>query len=600
MVVLRTALGLLAATSSAFAAFQLTTSSSQYVVDTNAGLVFAVSRTGGNLVSIKYNNIEVQDSSKPSAINSGFGTSTVTAQQIGTDYIKVTVKSSSLPVTHHWIAKRNEANIYMATANTAEVDPGEFRMLFRLKPSALPNGYTANGVQVSQIAGGTAIEGSDVYNVGGTTRSKFYSSERFIDDQVHGVSGSGVGAYMVLPGTAYETSSGGPFMRDINNQQGSQQEVYVYWNSGHLRTEPWRFGLHGPYALVFTTGSKPSANLDTSFFEQLSIDGYVPKSGRGQVTGTTSGVPSNFETVVHWYNTAAQYWTKSSGGKYTSPYMKPGTYTVKMYKNEYPVYTGSVTVTKGSTTTHNIASTEPTRSVIWKIGEFDGQPFELKNGDKFLRMHPSDSRMSSWGGTYTVGTSSARDFPMAIFKSIGNAAVINFNLNTVPSNAILRIGTTLSFGGGRPSVTINSYSPAAPGAPTNLDSRGVTRGGYRGLGEEYTFSIPAGTLKVGANTITIGVASGSSGTTFLSPNFIVDAVQLEGSGGTTGGGVTTTTIRPPATTTTSRAATTTVRTSTTVRTTTGGSSGSGAPLYGQCGGQGWTGATSKYWPAVFS
>jgi len=57
---------------------------------------------------------------------------------------------------------------------------------------------------------------------------------------------------MIMPGTAYETSSGGPFMRDINSQSGDDQELYVYWNSGHVRTEPWRFGLMGPYGMKFT------------------------------------------------------------------------------------------------------------------------------------------------------------------------------------------------------------------------------------------------------------------------------------------------------------------------------------------------------------
>jgi rhamnogalacturonan endolyase len=57
---------------------------------------------------------------------------------------------------------------------------------------------------------------------------------RFIEDQVHGVSGNGVGAYMVIPGVSYEasessvdtfegpfisvqTSSGGPFFRGTLN-----------------------------------------------------------------------------------------------------------------------------------------------------------------------------------------------------------------------------------------------------------------------------------------------------------------------------------------------------------------------------------------------
>ena len=60
-----------------------------------------------------------------------------------------------------------------------------------------------------------------------------------------------------MPGTAYETSAGGPFMRDINSQSGDDQELYWYMNSGHVRTEPWRFGLMGPYAMRFTYAASP-------------------------------------------------------------------------------------------------------------------------------------------------------------------------------------------------------------------------------------------------------------------------------------------------------------------------------------------------------
>lgn len=63
-------------------------------------------------------------------------------------------------------------------------------------------------------------------------------------------------------------------------------------NSGHLRTEPWRMGLKGPYAAVFSSTGPASGTLDTSFFSGLDILGYVPQSGRGRVTGTASGVPS--------------------------------------------------------------------------------------------------------------------------------------------------------------------------------------------------------------------------------------------------------------------------------------------------------------------
>ncbi|KAJ3042489.1 hypothetical protein HDV00_007260 [Rhizophlyctis rosea] len=578
---------ILGAISGAFAAFGLTTSSASYTIDTGADLTWVVRRSDGMITSIKYKGVEYQSTAKLSGINSGLGSSSVSATTVDGQYIKVAIKSNGLPVTHYYVARKGDNIIYMATQNTGEVDPGELRMLFRLNKGPIPTGYTYNGMEPSEISGGTVIEGSDVYTKDGMTRSKFYSSERFIDDQVHGVTGNGVGLWMVIPGTAYESSAGGPFMRDINNQEGDQQEIYWYMNSGHLRTEPWRYGLHGPYALVFNGGSKASPNLDTSFFDQLSIAEYVPASGRGQVSGTATGVPSKFETVVYWYNTKAQYWTKASGGTYKSPLMKPGTYTVKMLRGEFVVYTGSVTVSAGSTTTHNIASSEPSRNVIWQVGEFDGQPFELKNGLTFLRMHPSDKRMSSWGGSYTVGQSSPKDFPMALFEKTGGTATIRFNVQSISSSgaATIRVGTTLSFQGGRPAITVNSYKCPTPATPVKIDSRGVTRGGYRGYGEVYTCSIPAGTIKTGSNTVTLGVAGSNSMADYLSSNYIVDAVALEGTGIVVDGGSTSGegTTQPPAQTTTSRITTTTRAPTTT--TTTARPSG-GQTLYGQCGGNG--------------
>jgi len=172
---------------------------------------------------------------------------------------------------------------------------------------------------------------------------------------------------------------------------------------------------------------------------------------------------------VHWHNTAAQYWAKAApGGAFKSPLMKPGTYTMKLYKQEFLVANDSVTVTAGQNVNKDISSKESNNPVIWRIGNFDGQPFDLKNGDKIERMHPSDVRMATWAGAYTVGQSTAKDFPMALWSKQGNPATINFTLNQEQVKAhVLRIGTTLSFKGGRPSVKIGSWMGADPGAPVS-------------------------------------------------------------------------------------------------------------------------------------
>lgn len=211
-------------------------------------------------------------------------------------------------------------------------------------------------------------------------------------------------------------------MRDINtNHVGDRHDIYWYHNSGHLRTEPFRAGLYGPFALSFSrTGTPdPSKTLDTSFFSALDIPGFVPIASRGYVSGTASGIPTGFQGVVHWFNAAAQYWTyTNAAGGFLSPPMKPGTYTMILYKTELKVASQSVTVSIGATTKSNIASTESTRDTIWRIGEWDGQPTGFRNAEKQLRMHPTDSRMDAWGPlTYDIGDP-VSGFPMAQVMSV--------------------------------------------------------------------------------------------------------------------------------------------------------------------------------------
>lgn len=311
-----------------------------------------------------------------------------------------------------------------------------------------------------------------------------------------------------------------------------------------------------------SNGTQPSTDLDTSFFASLSIQGYVPAAGRGVVAGTATGVSPTFQTVLHWHNPSAQYWAVASpaDGAYASPPMKPGTYAVSMYRGEYLVANDTVTVAvpasssspSSSTTTtttarvvatKNLVAADPAPPVVFRIGVFDGRPTELKNGDRIERMHPADVRMSSWGGNYTVGASDpARDFPMALFAKQGGVATVNFRLTAAQISAAaanggggsgggftLKVGTTLSFKGGRPKVGVNGAAWAGrdPGPPRLIDSRGVTRGAYRGYGEVYTWPVPAGALKAGDNTLTLGVF-GSGDQAFLSANYVVDAVELQG------------------------------------------------------------------------
>ena len=70
-----------------------------------------------------------------------------------------------------------------------------------------------------------------------------------------------------------ETSSGGPFYKDIDYQgTGAAEELYNVTYSNHSQTENFRPGLKGPFALQFTNGSQPTTP-DYSFISHARPDG---------------------------------------------------------------------------------------------------------------------------------------------------------------------------------------------------------------------------------------------------------------------------------------------------------------------------------------
>ncbi len=525
-----------------FAAFGYTDNGTAYVVDTGAGLVFQVDKSSGTITSIVYNGVEYNGpSGKGSHLSSGLGSATVTPETDGATYIKITLQTGTTGtadpnMTHYLVVRNGENTIYMATFPGQEPNVGELRWITRLDHSKLPN-----GPMPSNLDGNTgAIESSDVFGMpDGTSRSKYYGDnvthgkDRAMDLTYDGATGTGVGVWMIFGNR--ESSSGGPFFRDIQNQAGGDQEIYNYMNSGHNQTEAYRLNvLHGPYALVFNDGSAPTYPIDMSWMGSLGLTGWVPASGRGAVSGTASGIPAGFQGVVGFANDTAQYWAviNPADGSYTCSGLKPGDYNVTLYKGELGVATAIVTVTAGATTSLNLASIEPAPSVIFRIGEWDGTPAGFMNADKIVQMHPSDVRMLPWTPiTYTVGVDDPSKFPAIEFRGANSPITIKFNLapNQI-TDLGFRMGITSAYIGARPTINVNgSYSSPVPPSSSQPSSRSVTIGTYRGNNAEFDFTIPASALVAGTNTLTISPASGSSDSgTWLSANYAIDAVEVDG------------------------------------------------------------------------
>lgn len=536
--------------SGAFGAFGLTSSSTSYTVDTGAGLVFKVRRTdtgsstqsAGDLMSLVYQGVEYQNQSRGSQLNSGFDflypgitAVNVAAAVVNVDFIKITVTSGDL--THYYLARKGYPHIYMATHFTSQPDAagGLCRYIVRIPSGLLPNGPAPSDIRNTT----TTIESGDIFGVpDGTTRSKHYSNQRLIDWSYIGATGPNVGVWMMR--SNHEGDSGGPFYRSLLNQCGTDQEITYILNYGQAQTEPFRFNiLNGPYTLIFTNGAAP-ATPDTSWFGTMGLTGYVAPGDRGSVAGTAIlNRDTRYSYTVALANPAAQYWaTAASGdGAFSVPGVLPGTYTLRIFKNELAVHTRTVTVNAGSVTTLGsvpIASGgtngDPSHVIpLWRIGNWDGSPREFLNGDKLTIMHPSDTRMAPWApGPYTIGISTpALGFPAYHWKEIQPTQVVKFELTEAQRVAsTIRVGITIAYEGARPKIAVNNWNSTNPASSSQPDSRSLTTGSYRGNNTTFTFAVPASAFVAGTNTLYITPISGSGASGFLSAGYSYDCVEM--------------------------------------------------------------------------
>jgi len=524
--------------------FGLSADTNFFTINTGAGLVFKVRRTDngastqsiGDIASMVYNGVQYQDPLRGSQLNSGFdflytGVSnvTVSAKMVDAEHIKVTVNAGNL--THYYMAKKGEARIYMGTHFTSEPDTlGLARFIVRIPVGVLPNGPVP-----SNIRGNTgAIESGDIFGLpNGQTRSKHYSNMRLKDWSYIGATGSGVGMWIVRDKN--EGNSGGPFYRSLLSQTtDSSQELTYIINYGEAKTEAFRLGILNTYTLVFTDG-RPPGTIDTSWFSKMGMTSFIAPSARGGVSGVgISGRDPKYKYTVGFSNAKAQYWTEASStdGSFGSYGMIPGTYTMKIYKNELEVDTRTVVVSAGSMIAlHTIPITGDPSAVapLWRIGDWDGTPMEFLNGDKVTTMHPSDVRMRSWiTPDYVAGVSTpATGFPAYQWKAVNGNIRIKFNLNQNQiTNSTLRVGITTAYANGRPAIKVNNWAAPNPSASVQPATRTLTVGTYRGNNTMYSFNIPASALVVGENIVTLNVISGSGGTGYLSAGVSYDAVDF--------------------------------------------------------------------------
>lgn len=548
-------------------AFGITTSTAAtgqqtYVIDNGGDLKCAILKSGttsstihlGDLTSITYKNQELlapyTTTSRYSHYGQGLGSSTVittaTGGTTGSRWILVTCDDTATGgtgVVQYYAVRENDTNLYLSSYVPNPSSEGRFIAYLSRSVFTNPEAPSDNDGTTG------AIEGSDVFgHADGTTSSKFYNvgGRRQIEHVYHGLAGTAgstpVGAWMFMG--SRERSSGGPFFKDIDFQSGSAVEIYNCIFTGHTQTEAYRAGLH-TFALQVNGGQTPTEpsyawmeNLRDLTTNTVLIQGLIPASQRGGVAGVATGIAAGREITVGLSNAEAQYWDVADAfGNFSIPDVLPGTYTQTLYDGELEVGRRTVTVRAAATTTADITNSFYLPSnPIFRVGTFDGSPVGFLNADKIETMHPSDVRMANWAGlpNFVVGTNTDAQFPMAQFMGVNNSRRFTFTLTTAQvQNLTFRVGITLGFEGARPKITVNSgqsyaWTSGNPTASVDLNSRGITRGTWRGDNQIYTFSIPSSAFRAGTNTIDMGMISGSylSGQTWLSPNAVFDAIDL--------------------------------------------------------------------------
>jgi rhamnogalacturonan endolyase len=548
-------------------AFGVTTSTTPtgqqtYVIDNGGDLKAAILRSGsvsstihiGDLTSVKYKNQELlapySTTSRYSHYEQGLGSGTIittaTGGTAGSRWILVACDDTAAGgtgVVQYYAVRENDANLYLASYVPTPTSEGRFIAYLSRSVFTNPEAPSDNDGTTG------AIEGSDVFgHADGTTSSKFYNvgGRRQIEHVYHGLTGTAgstpVGAWMFMG--SRERSSGGPFFKDIDFQSGSAVEIYNCIFTGHTQTEAYRAGLH-TFALQVNGGQTPTEPTytwlesvrDATTNEPL-IQGLIPASQRGSVAGVATTIAAGHEITVGLSNAEAQYWdVADAAGNFAIANVLPGTYTQTLYDGELEVGRRTITVAAGATTTAGIANTfHLPANPIFRVGTFDGSPIGFLNADRIETMHPSDVRMDDWAGlpNFVVGTNTDAQFPMAQFMGVNNSRRFTFTLTSGQvQNLTFRVGITLGFEGARPRITVNSgqtyaWTSGIPTASIDLNSRGVTRGTWRGDNQLYTFSIPSSAFRAGTNTIDMSMVSGSyvSGQTWLSPNAVFDAIDL--------------------------------------------------------------------------
>ena len=455
----------------------------------------------------------------------------------------------------HYILHRDESGfyaylVYTHTADMPAATIGEARFVIKGLPgTSVFTDHVVDRQRMGPVSTSPIVQQvSDATFLlqDGTIYTKYDNSAFMADHYVHGMTGHGIGLWMV--NASNEFVNGGPLKQELtvhadntvlNMLQGA------HFGSGVLNFkagETWT-KFYGPCFVYLNNGASTQAmyqdaqkrvDLERAHWPYRWVNNPAYPIKRGDVSGQiklTNGqsaagawivLAAPLYAVTDWplQGKGYQFWTKAGpDGSFTIPKVRPGTYTLYASgANQFEqFYKDDVTVQAGNTTELGVLNWQPVThgKTLWQIGTADRGTAEFHDGNnvrhyanylRYAKNFPDDV-------TFTVGKSREEtdwNYAQWTWYSKRPYWAIDF---TLPQAQIGK--ATLTFG-------IAASNPAKGGSNNiqikvngqEVGSLHLTKSGpaaYRSGGQDSSYSVQtvffdAAILKAGANEITLAHA----------------------------------------------------------------------------------------------
>lgn len=391
----------------------------------------------------------------------------------------------------------------------------------------------------------------------GIVYTKYDNSAFMANYHVHGMTGHGVGIWVITPSNEYV--NGGPVKQELTVHMDNtllamlQGSHYGAGSLSFMTDEPW-IKVYGPFLVYLNNGpsmdsmyadAQTRSRREERLWPYAWLDSPDYPVARGVVRGDihlTDGQPTAGAWAVlagpggDWpqQGKGYEFWSQvGKDGRFSIGKVRPGVYTLYVYgANQFEQYhKDGVLVDAGKTTNlGNIAWVPVTHGkTLWQIGVADRSTREFKNGDnvrhwanymRYPRDFPDDV-------AYTIGKSRPdRDWNFAQWTWYCKRPywTIAFTLpHRLAGTATLTLGICSSnpVQGGRTNlqVKVNGHLVDTVHLPKSGEAA------YRSGGEDSLYQVvyvpfDASLLKTGGNEITLGDRDAAP--------FPLPAVQMQG------------------------------------------------------------------------